>query len=335
MESKHSKKTRVRLQRKTDYLLQDATVGQFLALTNLPIPILDTSKIAYYLNLFEPHYHSQTLWNLFVETLEMLETLTPPTQIGSYQAKVKEQLRMFLDQFEPIAKAFVHVDDTKSFFESSRESAISKKDIYSVNNANKHYVSFDVKEANFQTIAWIIRQKDPSFPETWKECVALFTKSTFFQECKYFRQIVLGKTKLSRYYGKLCPQIFTHPLLKIVQESKLFGTAVPVCILHDEFIYQVEKYPDQKNLDDLLAQVKGQRWNITKFYLHLLSKQHGYFVKVIELEKDVLQRHLKCVQKAHACQAVKKDLGQEITDEDLYFLSTTGETAKFIHPTIF
>jgi hypothetical protein len=324
-ETNSSKKSQLRKQKEGTLVLQDQLVGQFLSLTNLPIPLLDSDKISYYVKLFDTHYHSEHLWSLFLQSVETCRQTESSSSFLSYVSKIKEQIRSYLDKFEMVVQEF-------SQKQKPREVILNKKDIYSMQNANKSFVSFDVKEANYQTMAVVIRQTDPTFPETWSECVGQFTSLRFLKECKYFRQIVIGKTKLSRYYSTLCPLLFLQPLFDSLSSSKVFSDQQPVCLLHDEIVYQVETFPGMDALLPLVSGQKGQRWHVSQFRLHALSQKHSYFVKVSEETKE---RQLKCIQKNHACQAIKWDLHQEVEDNDLYFLTSTGETAKLIKPTLF
>lgn len=315
-----SKKSQRRKKKGDQLVLQDQLIGQFLKLTNIPIPIVDESKMSYYVKLFNAHYHSEHLWTLFLESVESCRQ--DHVSFISYVANIKKQTCAYLNTFASIVKEF--------YDKEAKSLTVSKKDIYSQQNADKLFVSFDVKEANYQTMAHIIRKRDLSFPETWVECVGKFTSSRFLKECKYFRQTVMGKTTCVRYHSSLCRLLFVQPLLDSIMKK---FPSPPISVSADEVIFQVEKFPGLENLLPLVADQKDQRWHVSQFQLCLLSKKHSYFVKV--LEEPTKQRQLKCVKEMHACQAVKRDLDQEIQENDLYFVTQTGETAKFLNPTLF
>lgn len=331
MESKkeQSRKSALRKEKEKKFTLGDDVVGRFIALSNIPIPIPDADKVDYYVTLFNTHYNSLVLWQLFLHDEEQWR------HQGGFQKHitgVKGKIREYLNTFEEVVKA----SPKTTIYAPSTVLSIKKiGDVYALKNVNENFISFDVKEANYQTIATVIRLENPAFPATWKECVTQFSNSAFLQECKYFRQVVFGGTKLSSYITTLCPRLFIRPLIENISELKIFLN--PICVSHDEVIYQVPKdfVLDEtitSNLFSLPAH-KGQRWHVSHFTLDLLTKQTKppYFVKVTRF--PIPSRQLKCIQHHHICQAVKKDLGKEVEENDLYFLHRTGEKAQFIKPT--
>src|SRR5579883_1984484 len=302
-----SKKSSDRKKREKQLVAQDALVGRFISLTNLPLPIISHDNIDYYLKLLSTHYkNTETLWKLYLQDVETFRNQ------GTFEAHiriVKERIRAYLNGYEQTVHEFVeqHLRESKTCVSPK---PYPRGDIYFVKNANQHYASFDVKEANYQTLASVIRLSDPSFPASWKECVSKFSTSDFLQDCKYFRQIVFGKSKLSRYYAPLCSQRFVYPLIKRVQELKMFMCCDPVAVSNDEVIFQV---PESFVADEKLIQVlfsgteqKGQKWHFSLFQLQLLSAKLRYFAKVQKY--PVATRELKCVQRCHVAQAIKKDV---------------------------
>jgi len=316
--------------RKLSQFYNEAAIGYFRKLTDLPLPLSDPEIFDYYLSLFDPYYGTKAKWELFMADIQlfkgnlvmlMQECKSIKDKLVAYFNKHAEQFTKAYDFVLPPSERKFKLDP--------------KKSIYQPTNIGKWFLSVDVKEANYQSFTFLMNGKsntsEAKVPSTWGELVKNFTQTQTLQNEKTFRSIVFSKSNINKVYAEVLRSLFVQPALLRLKSKESYQS--PVMIATDEIIYEL---PDDMDKDTVIKEVQSlldssQIWNIELFRLKLLSQKHDYYTKELWNGK----RKLKCVRDCHLCQAIKWDRGEEVVENDLYFIYPgTKECVKLRKPTL-
>jgi hypothetical protein len=149
--------------------------------------------------------------------------------------KIKDKIRSLEDAFKDIGgeqKFWQHYDTVKANIvqtlqqspeyaklespkgEKTKEVLPGQRLVYVAENAEKYFISLDLTSANFNTL----RLTSPALVlncQTWKEFIQKFTPYEYFQNAKWFRQLVLGGVN-----GKAQRAIMKSVMVTIYNELK-------------------------------------------------------------------------------------------------------------------
>ena len=150
----------------------------------LPIRIFEEPYFSYYIDLYDPLYHTK-------EKLEMLkETLT-------HYATQEDFLSDYY-QIRDKAVAYLKENTAWNVFNTgdmckyaTKSLNVSSKDVFKHCHAGKYFISIDLVKANFQALKYA----DPAIVgncQSYKEFISMFTTIPYMTESKYMRQVLFG-----------------------------------------------------------------------------------------------------------------------------------------------
>lgn len=247
-----------------------ALAQRFVNDMNLPIQVIDETSFYYWLSLYEPHYHSMTLWvELWDEIYE------------DYDGDVAK----FLDNYYVVRdKVIETVIQSKAFkkfntcdmkqFKIKTPLNPRNKDLYKETNVNKRFLSFDLIKSNIQALNYA--SPEILNAKTYDEFISKFTKSRYIAKSKYFRQVVFGQMNPSRHVT-----IAKYLISKVYEICRKYRIDYElVAVSSDEIVFEVPN--DITN--DFLYNLSVLMPTIFQTYLGLnvrvtYFKLYGYHLK--------------------------------------------------------
>lgn len=123
--------------------------------------------------------------------------------------------------------------------EKSKE--ITKRQLYITENVGSHFISFDIRRANFTALSFydkkIVNERD-----SYEEFVRDFTDNEFIVNSKYFRQVVFGALNPSRQITVekyMILQLYDK-IKEVIKNYDAENVLKPYCVNSDEIIFKYE-----------------------------------------------------------------------------------------------
>lgn len=282
-----------------EFLVTREMVDFFSRFSGVPIPTTNPDYVQYYLTELKNYYNCQ-LWNGFIEDVK---------KYGFGKMK--------LDSLYVRAKIIEYIKENKEFVEFCKidydlpKDFRTKNSVYKQNNANKYFLSIDIKSANYTNL----QKNCPSINKSWKELVMTYTNSEFLAESKYLREIVFGELGNKKLLATILLLIKSFDDMVQLNEN-LKSNLKKVVISTDEIIYEISNTFDVTQLTYILDSLDKERkiYRVEKFKLIQL-KPYSYFVKEIDGGKV----QFKSINKMWIMQCVKHYQGKELTLYDKKF----------------
>lgn len=170
--------------------------ARFVSDYKLPISVLSEKEFEYEVNLYERDFSTLTKWNWAVENI-LKEYWGLDDFLNAYSIVRDKIINGVLE-----SEGYKQFNNSKEIADAIKSIPNLKpqngaKSVYNYDNVGHHFISFDMKKANFQTmrIAGIIAQ------ETYGDFIGQFCDGImkeYVTESKYTRQVVFGKLNPSR-----------------------------------------------------------------------------------------------------------------------------------------
>lgn len=281
--------------------------------SNIPIPAPDIKYFDYYCEILDKYYGIKDLYKLFLKGIKDNDIY-----------KLKGTFNSLIDKINILIK---EKPDYKNFLDINPIIPDTKKsaNLYQPDNHNKYFVSIDIKSANFT----IIRHFFPSIfdnKENWQSFIQQYTDIEFLHTCKYFREVLFGKSGLTKKISNLLP-IITKFALTIVDENK-YDMKLFSCEA-DEIIYEVKHDFDIENFRKIVDNKHKNYFHVKMFKLIKLGNK-PFYVKEYPDKKIEFK---KCPKK-YLMQCIKYYEGIPLEINDLKFL-IEGDTVTFDNPIVF
>lgn len=159
--------------------------------------------------------------------------------------------------------------------------------IYSHQNDKRHFLSIDLKEANYQ----ILRLNDIVQQKTWDEFLSLFTDDEYFHRLKRLRLSALSFNEIHPNVQRKSWEQLILTLLTSLTNSRVFKTEEFAAWNSDEIIFHINDYDDRKSECENHIKATFQDWmhfiRIETFQLRAASPDFHYFAKVSKDKKIV------------------------------------------------
>lgn len=298
-----------------DSLLTVDDVLFFIRYTSIPIAIKSVETIEYYIQLFDHFYPTMELWQLFnKERLKL--------KLKSLIFDVRDKILSYFDsnaEYMALSKATIGKTKIKI-----------NKNIYIEQNANRHFISFDIRKANFT----MLKQSCPTLfiseDESWENFIRKYTESEFIVKSKYFREVLFGKSKVMNklqllselYMDKLHTMIMNEFNDDLVLEMKS----------GDELVYlivDIDKFMIKK--DQIISQILCPSIHVRIFELNKINEvceSRKYYYKkflfstnwnedTVRKIKDIIE--FKQIPNHFMPQIIKWYIKEPIIEEDLLF----------------
>lgn len=278
--------------------LTNEMINFFSKYSIIPIPIFSPKYVNYYLEELKKYYDCEQ-WDTFLQEIKErgfnnLKNEVKNTKIGIINLiKSNEE--------------YINFTNTKI---ESNGKTITKKSIYNNTNANKYFLSIDVKSANFTNL----KKHCPSIEPNWKSLVGLFTNSKFLADSKYLREVIFGELSNKKLINTI--QLIILEVDNILKSKNFYNQLTKIMESSDEIIYQIENDFDINNIKSALSVIDPmeQIYRIEKFKLIQLSP-YQYFVK--ELSDGKIQ--FKSIPKCFIMQCIKHYTNSELNELDKKF----------------
>lgn len=282
---------------------------------NIPIDIFEDEYFYYFLDLYDSLYDCKRLYNVF---LQSVDKIGGKEEYFNYQSELIEKISTHIKE-KPEYVNFNNMDMSKY----KPIINLNQKNIYSNANANKYFISIDLKHANFGSLKFI----DPNIIDNkscYEDFLRQFTDDEYIINSKKIRQVIFGQLNVSRQQTiqKYIISNVANELLKIIDIKDIESAS------SDEIVIAANDYSfaDIKNLVNQLAIKMDISVNIEEFILEELSNNKFGFIKENIFNKSI---KFKSVSKQYFAQAYKEYFNLPINEKDLTFYYE-GKLAKFI-----
>lgn len=157
-----------------------------------PISVFTEPEFEYELNLYEPFYGCLTKWNNLIDNIEKYYDGNPDVFVSKYY-----------DARENIIQSVLNSEEYKAFNsikmpQVQKLDTVSTKSVYNHEFVGKHFISIDMKNANFQ----VLQLNNVINPKlSYKQFIDKYAEgflAEYIAESKYSRQVIFGKLNPSR-----------------------------------------------------------------------------------------------------------------------------------------
>jgi hypothetical protein len=320
-------------------VLNETDVELFAQYSRLPIPSTDPSLLEYYLKQYDPFYGCVESYNLFKNDMKRhsvkYEIVRTTKAIGEYFDKNMEYRTMM---------------SAKQHDRKTEKMERLRKDIYTIENAGKYFVSFDIRSANFT----VLRDCCPSLFSTsggtsggtmsWESFVRMFTDSEFIIKSKHFRELVFGNTGFVGRAGFLQERMMDRIHQNIAEWNKTNDLLVLRFKHDDELVYEIKDhlmFLEKLDQIKMIKEIDLTKLHIKAFRLEQISDKN-YFMKKFfwstEWPSDVIDKseipmrclvEFKKIPKYFLPQIIKWFNKETVQDEDMIF-TFEGVKSKFL-----
>jgi hypothetical protein len=283
----------------------------FKTWSDLPIPTNKCENLKYYLDMLDGFYDV----GHYTDYIDDLNT------IGFSQ--LKHELSFISKQIEDKIKTDEFIlNFKKSLPKINLPDYYGKSYIYRKENANKQFVSVDIRNANWTNIKKISK----SFTGSWVDFVKSFnTQSKFILKSKYYRELTFGKAgicKLNRYIYNMLSDFE-----KIIEPTDFIKNNYikRLEVTTDEIIYEIID-PEKFNYDQFVEIAKTIDHNFETYRIDMFTLKHyspfDFFCKEIakSTNENTIKKQLKCVNKELVMQVIAHIKGKPVSKFDLQFL---------------
>lgn len=292
-----------------DFEITKEMIEFFAKFAQVPIPTTNPLSVTYYLEELKKYYNCH-LWSIFIKEVQKNGLGKLRYDCGHVRTEIIKYIKE-----NPEYVAFCELP-TSDLNQRAPIEIRTKNSIYQQNHTNKHFISVDIKSANYT----FLKSVCPSITKSWKELVGTFVDSEFIAESKYIREIVfgeLGNKKLLSNILLLIKRVFDLVESDDVLRSALVKT---VCTT-DEIIYEVSDNYDIAYFNSKIHEIDPDQsvYRVEKFKLVQLTP-YPYFVKEIDMPTGINKIQFKSINKNHIMQCIKHYEGRPVNTADKKFM---------------
>lgn len=300
-----------------DILQSPQLIKRFCRDYNVPV---STFQYPYFEKQLETlSLHDTSYQKNFLEFVDEVRGFNTAEEYFNHYNEVKEKIISYITN-HPQYESFSNMTFEKSSY--------SKKELYSVENHLKTFVSIDLSKANFT----IMKHYCPDMFEgkSWERVVEGFGGSSYLQNSKYMRQVIFGACNPKKQI-----QAQTELMSKLASYLEAHGVEI-YSVVTDEIIVTWKRHATTNELRTLIGEFCSTVFpiwsDVFKIERFKLFHTDVGFVKTTLSNTDAWEKHIfKCVDSDVYCQFVKRFYGASIEEHDLIF-DYKGQLAKFITP---
>lgn len=292
--------------------------NRFIKDYKLPISIVEEPNFSYSIEILDSLYNTK-------EKLNNLKNLI--SNIGEEEF-FKLSSKVINNIIDTISKTSVYETLSNDLLkEYPNKVNVSSRDIYSIQNVGKYFLSFDLVKANFQALKKYSKEL-VLYAENYEELVSKFTNEKYFIESKQIRQVVFGNL-LPKKQQIIQKNIISSVILDLVQNTTLelndFINATA-----DEFIVirdtkeELEKL--YKEINDYLIKEQYNGYRLETFLLNNIDNRKLFVKEYLNGKIE-----FKGIPSYHFLQVYKKYFNLELDEKDLQFIHE-GELSTFLKP---
>ena len=291
--------------------ITDKMVRRFIRDFSIPAPVQRKEFLEYYLRLYDKVYDTKRKFEVFMEARSAFQD---DESFLDYRSRVRN------DIINDISNNEKYISWTQSNDVYITPFPVLKKEVFIRNNANKTFLSFDLKAGNFSVLRYIDKSIVRNY-DTWEEYVRHFSPFEYFQLSKHFRQVTLGKLDSAKRIKKYEYVIMSSLIQTHILNQGILNINDIVMSCYDEVIFDItnksiEKLVIPKDMQDNL--------HVEVFTLQQLLP-YNMFVK-----KSDEKITFKCCNVKLFPQIYKHYMGLNVEVLDKYFIDDTGHLSKYI-----
>lgn len=170
-------------------LLSHSVKKRFVKDYGLPIQLVQNPYFKYFIELYDPVYNSISKCDLLLSTIN---SLGGEKEFFETSDRIKNLIITKIKNLPEYEK--LNSGDLEEFQVGG---LIKKDDIFNQTNIDKTFISFDMKQANFQAMKFF----DPNLvlgAKTYEDFMLLHTDLDYFIQSKYLRQVIFGNLNPKR-----------------------------------------------------------------------------------------------------------------------------------------
>ena len=184
----------------------------------------------------------------------------------------------------------------------SSSSKKKAKDLYQEENHGQHFISVDLKSANFQTI----QLNGLCTEKSWTEYMSKFIQVPYFAKSKILRMETLSDASLYPQKQQTFWYNITIDILNSILENKVFDQSDFACINSDEIVFHSTENTIKSDYEAVVTLIKNTfsiyDITVTPFRLYKIAKNKPFFVKICQITGKV---DYKCVNEAQLPLAIE------------------------------
>ena len=304
--------------------------ARFVSDFNLPIQVLQSPYFEDRLELLERDYNAKTLYENLLELID-----------SKFDCNANKFLEFYHQVRDTIITSVLNSDAYKDFISNDKfmkkiNPICANKNLYTNEQDNGLFVSYDMKKANFQTL----RYANPAIvhdTNTYEDFIGVFTDLDYIKNSKYTRQVIFGKLnpKRTMTLEKWITNEFCGSLSSFLIHTKLEYFSLNA----DEIILKFngsEKEFEKLEIDPI-KNFEGVEYKGSKFKLHSRQFELATSSSILTVyeKEDYLNAHkriLKGVPATYYPQVHKLLNGMEIKPQSDLIFYYEHELCKFLNP---
>ena len=290
----------------------------------LPIHILEEPYFSYFLELYEPLFECKSKYKMLLQAIENYGS--EKNFIQKYH-QIQEDIIKNIKETSAFEK-YINLElDQYPYLGSQWH---KKARVYRTENHNKQFISLDLIKANYFVMQFV----DPNLvlnTKTYSELIGTFSDEPYFQNSKYFRQVIFGNLSPKRQQH-IQKHIMGQIDQKIIEKCEIEADWID-CSTADELTIQI---PSKIDSNTLVEQINSTIKSDLKQFQHMIRIEN-YSLKQIKESNFYIKHHkngqiqFKNVPKVYFAQCYKYYTRQPIEDWDLVF-QYENHLAKFLNP---
>lgn len=292
----------------------------------------------------EPHFTNQIKVLGFERQYEELQFLIDKVFNGSEAAFFDYSAELRNGMIDYIKESNVHqtlqtIDLSNMYLVATELKNIPQKDVFKETNIGKKFISIDLKEANYTSLAFFGREIGHSFPAgnskltvSYKDFMGRFTARNYFKESKQLRQAIFGccnSKRIEHIERYIMSTLFLELQKNLIRESILLTPDDIQCFNKDEIILKIDGYTN-----DVVEEIKRMALKIARDIAPI--KVESFLLEKVQNSKTYIKRFddgtykLKCMPKSEAITVTKFMKGIPITSDDLVFMGDGKRLATYL-----
>lgn len=294
--------------------LSHSVKKRFIKDFSLPFQLVQEPYFTYYINTIDKHFNT-------VKKVQYLQDAVDA--LGGEAGFFKEADRIKDFIINEIQAYDVYRDLAQNSFYGvfGIENNIQQKNVYTLENVDKTFISIDLKHANFN----ILKMYSPTLVmgfETYEDLIGSISDYDYFKKSKYMRQVIFGNLlpkKQQRMQSWLMDLVVTvlkeHVAIDIDRFISASADEVVISIDKSEVSETVEKIKEKLQTESEFTKRMFDNFKFDAFELKSIGGRN-FFVKESLLGNQI---EFKGIPSFLFMQVYKKFIAQPLEDKDLMF----------------
>lgn len=296
----------------------------------LPISVCDSPYFEYFLSLYQDVFATKTKYEMFVD---LVNRLGGEEQFFQYSSKIQQEA---IEKMKTMDSYKNFIEDTSDLFSGYKWTfnKIPKGQVYKSDSDGKRFFSIDIEKGNYSALRYYsmnIAKENDAYnnlilgSHSFDEFISNFTDEEYFKQAKKFRQVIFGNINPKRQ--QTIQKFIINNILNFVVYNKIFDINQLKDYTSDEIIFEGDISEENMQKLKQFTDYMNVNMHFEKFTIKRLPPQNIYVKKM-----DNGNVEFKCVENSIMPQVYKKYFNYELLENDLVFVSSNGQLAKYLKP---